>query len=557
MLRPQQTPVVARFAELEHKAIGDRALQNVRYSLAPLVQMTHGDIVAMGDYFSSPDEIASLAKTPGMRKGTLGEVYYALYVKIQGKDEKPMMGEWFDKSAKEAVNERFYKLAAKNVSDFHSPRTGDTELDQGTKAKRHDSPGHADGGAATYRDSHVRAIRRALELGRAGKPVGGALAIDAFSSHFLTDGFSAGHIRTPRTSVQQYGHKKLPDFFKRFQRCLADTVLDWVEHNPSGLPLYKQILGPLAPKSYKRKVALEQVQAALKTMLEMTFGDVIAGAIHDFDSDRGVVVEVGGKRMRMVGDGRLLDPEGDDDAAHKKASADTMSLAVKAVEASVADVEKAYSWGASGVELDEAIKRLTSANKGMFASEAAIPKPVPDAQLTAADKSLTWHFETVEELLEDKRMRKALVVFANEKASMFDAIMETTRACRRCPSRAFRCGSRRRCRRRHEHGDRAVPQDHPSHALSWGYAPSARCAAMPSTAMRPPMARPERIRGVIQRPAWPAARLRTRCQPPDATPTPSAKAAAAAGLCSDSEAATAAKEAIVSGLAPVIARKRM
>ena len=53
--------------------------------------MTHGDIVAMGDYFSSPDEIASLAKTPGMTQGHARRgCYDALYREASsGQDEKP------------------------------------------------------------------------------------------------------------------------------------------------------------------------------------------------------------------------------------------------------------------------------------------------------------------------------------------------------------------------------------------------------------------------------------------------------------------------------------
>jgi hypothetical protein len=416
-LLSQSRPVVQRFAELEHKAIGDRAVGDVRYRLSPLVQMTHGDLVAMGDYFSSPDEIASLAATPGKRKGTLGEVYYALFVSVRGQDEKSMMGEWFDESAKDAVNERFYRLAATNVSHFPNPYAGDEGLDPRTKAKRHDGPGQAIGEAATYRDGHVRAIRRALELGKAGKPIGGALALDAFASHFLTDAFSAGHLRTPRVPVQEYWRRKVPDFYSRFQRWLADTMADWIDHNGAQ---WQQA----APMGAKRNAALAAVRDALKSMPPMSFGDVVGLAVHDFDSDRGVVVELNGKRMRMVGDGRLLDPEGDDDPQQAKAAHDTMELAVKAVEASTADVEKAHGFGRAGSDLDAAVARLTSAGKGLFAAERLVPKPVPDEKLTAADRSLRWHFDTVEELLQDKRMRRAITTFANNKAQMFDTIMD-------------------------------------------------------------------------------------------------------------------------------------
>jgi len=406
---------VQRFGELEHKEIGDRALRDVQFRLAPLVNMTYGDLVAMGDYFTSPDQIASLAGTPGRGKGTIGEVYYTLFVSIRGQDEKPLMGEMFDEAAKEAVNERFYKLAATNVSHFPNPRSGDTTLDPRTKAKRHDGEGLT-GEPATYRDGHERAIRRAVELGRAGQPIGGALAIDAFSSHFLTDAFSAGHLRTPRVTVINYWQKRVPDFYPRFIGWLGDTIGTWVSHAGGQL-------AQAAPRGTVRGKARAAVTKALKKMPEMTFGDVISGAVHDFDSERGVMVTVGGKKMRMVGDGHLLDT-GNNDPAMARAAATTMDIAVKAVQASARDVERAYAMAAGGANLQTVFAALTKDGKGLYLPERLVPTPVPDSQLTEADKSLTWAFESTDKLFEDKRMRRALTVFANNKAGMFEAIMD-------------------------------------------------------------------------------------------------------------------------------------
>jgi hypothetical protein len=422
MLSPPR-PTVQRFAELEHKAIGDKAVGDVQFRISPIgklhmddVNMTYGDLVAMGDYFSSPDEITSLAATPGKTKNTIGEVYYALFVSVRGQDEKQLMGKMFDATAKDAVNERFYRLAAANVSHFPNPRSGDIDMDPRTKARRHDEQGPV-GEPATYRDGHERALRRAVALGKAGKPIGGALAIDAFYSHFLTDAFSAGHLRTPRVTVVNYWHKKVPDFYARFLGWLGDTVAFWVSHNGGQLE-------QMAPRGTVRKGARKAVKDALKTMPAMTFGDVVGLAVHDYDSERGVVVKVGGKRMRMVGDGHLLDPEGDDDPATVKAAQQTLDLAVKAVQASERDIEKAYGMGAAGNDLDAVLAGLTREGKGLFLAERLVPVPVPDSELTAADKSLTWAFEDVEDLLKDKRMRRALTIFANNKAAMFDAIMD-------------------------------------------------------------------------------------------------------------------------------------
>ena len=42
--------------------------------------------------------------------------------------------------------------------------------------------------------------------------MGEALAIDGLACHFLTDAFSASHARTPRSSIEDYWDKKVPDF---------------------------------------------------------------------------------------------------------------------------------------------------------------------------------------------------------------------------------------------------------------------------------------------------------------------------------------------------------
>jgi hypothetical protein len=416
-------PTVQRFAELEHKAIGDRAAGDVQFRIAPTgrlhlddVNITYGDLVAMGDYFTTPDEITSLTATPGLSKNTIGEVYYTLYVKIRGQSEGPLVGKKFDATAKEAVEERFLKLAASNVSHFPNPGSGDVDQDPRTKAKRHDGPALT-GEPATYRDGHVRAVRRAVELARAGHPVGGALAIDAFYSHFLTDAFSAGHIRTPRVTVVNYWNTRVPDFNARFVAWLGDKLGFFISHTGSQLE-------QAAPRGTVRSGARDAVKEALKQKPPLSFGDVIGGALHDFDSQRGVVVTIGGKKMRMVGDGHLLDREGDDDAATHKAAATTMDIAVKAVQSSRRDVERAYDMGAAGSDLDAVLAALTKEGKGLFLPERLVPEPVPDDQLTDADKALMWVFKDTDDLLKDKRMRRALTLFANNKAGMFDAIMD-------------------------------------------------------------------------------------------------------------------------------------
>jgi hypothetical protein len=85
---------------------------------------------------------------------------------------------------------------------------------------------------------------------------------------------------------------------------------------------------------------------------------------------------------------------------------------------------------------------------------------------------------------------------------------------------------------------------------------NANRTAIARTTTLPPTARARRMGGVIRRPAWPATSVNTRCQLAEAAPTPVTNAARGKKPVSDSEAATDAKDTIVSGLIVVIVRKR-
>ena len=59
--------------------------------------------------------------------------------------------------------------------------------------------------------------------------------MDAFACHFLTDMFSASHTRTPRSSIEAYWDKKVPNFEQRLEKWLADEIVFAVHRNPSGI----------------------------------------------------------------------------------------------------------------------------------------------------------------------------------------------------------------------------------------------------------------------------------------------------------------------------------
>src|SRR5262249_19967275 len=64
------------------------------------------------------------------------------------------------------------------------------------------------GGTAreTWLGHHARAVDQAVRAGIAGDKgaLNEAMLIEAFGQHFLTDSFSAGHIRTPRAEIDAW-----------------------------------------------------------------------------------------------------------------------------------------------------------------------------------------------------------------------------------------------------------------------------------------------------------------------------------------------------------------
>src|SRR5206468_10287604 len=139
-------------------------------------------------------------------------------------------------AAAHAAEKRYYKLASNNASHFANPEAGDTAKSTLDKAKAThqevevsvDAAGHIasrlktvpSNAAGYYRMNHLVAIGEAVAAGKAKNSIDSALAANAFGDHYLTDSFSAGHLRTARTSATQYWNAKQPMFFPNFKGFL-------------------------------------------------------------------------------------------------------------------------------------------------------------------------------------------------------------------------------------------------------------------------------------------------------------------------------------------------
>jgi hypothetical protein len=150
-----------------------------------------------------------------------------------------------------------------------------------------------------------------------------------------------------------------------------------------------------------------------KGIPDLTFGDVISGAVHDYDNKKGLMADVGGQLVKLVGDGLVLDKKNREPTA----AANTLEKAAAGVKVSLQDVKDAYDKAKKGqTDKDKVINSLLTKD-GLFRAEQIWPKPLPDSHPRQTNTRLNWKVPTVENLFKDRRMKEALAFFANEKAN--------------------------------------------------------------------------------------------------------------------------------------------
>lgn len=406
---------VQRFAEGEHKAIGDVATGSQTIFLAPDMPVTYGEIVALGgDYFGDWETLYRIAIRPGITEGTRGEVWYAILVKIrpslEGSDAKKAendgLGKFFDRKAKEAVEARHVALSASNIAHFPNPRKGDAARSQ---AEKDNLGSQAIGAGASYRANHVTALTMAAAIGQqshsphgSAKRLNDALFIEAFGDHFLTDAFAGGHQQTERASVQQYWNNKLPDFWSKVQRWMAQAIV---------LQLRKtnRLVAAVTPQ-FASAEALGKVEKATAKLPQLGFGDLASGAIHDYFNLHGAEAEVAGRQITLFGDSQLLEQNEGGMGRHvTDRGRDTFNAATAAVRAGIEEVHQAYALGHQGEDPQTVPDKIFKAGGGLFAAEKLMPQLTPDAKVASpAHKSINWEVSSYKELLADRRFAEGL-----------------------------------------------------------------------------------------------------------------------------------------------------
>jgi hypothetical protein len=319
------------FVGSEHRDIGQEATGgtvssdvNIGTDVAPTF-LSFGEVVMLAaDYFESIDELRRVARDPQTRPQVVWARWWAL--NPRGGPGEPAVSP----AIKQTVRERYFRLAAANVAHFSAGGTAQNE----------------------YEAAHYRALLTAFRAGvtRQAATWNEAMTTEAFADHYLTDMFSAGHIRTPRAELRTWYMAHYPRSTTDFVRFMAGhmhtflvTTHDWVAAHQTWPGV------PHLPTVAELERLIQTVGGP--AIGAFSLGDIVSLAIHNRDS-RGLAVvsdvdatgtrpldypQLGGVRVAgppmldvhrwtAVGDERL------------STSPETRQMAVAAVRASVDDL---------------------------------------------------------------------------------------------------------------------------------------------------------------------------------------------------------------------------
>jgi hypothetical protein len=385
------------FGSQEHQSLGNNATNNASYNVGGAAddnfQLTHGDLVALnGDYFlagpgtttaggrGQQDDIFHLAARPGNRgqvAGTRDEVIWALKIVRSNDARFAQGGPWstyvFSDAVKNAVNERYQRLAAANTTHFAAPR--------GRDANGQPNPSPEGSAGNSYRSTHETALRMAFQAGQRREAIDRAMAMEAAGHHYLTDAFSAGHLRTPTGSLREYWGAKYPLFWYNLRHKMAlDTAVRMNAQSNNATTFIGTV-------NQMYEVISQQIEAMAASLPAVTLGDLLSKVFHDHDNEQGLDVQGGG---RVYGDDNLDNP----DPRNR-----TRSLAQGAIRDGNADVQLAFRLGgqsAGGQALadNQLFSQVRSATRSGDRYLAETRMPIP----ATSEAPQNWQAPSLEDL---------------------------------------------------------------------------------------------------------------------------------------------------------------
>ena len=145
------------------------------------VKFTYGEIIAMGDFYETYDQMARASATELGKLKTLIDRSKKYY---EGKvmSGSPVGTDHTDDDWQKATSDRYLKLAEENFSHFAPSNSAYISFSSS-------KPNHK----KEWELYHAKAID-IMRKGSDSSVIEKALAVNAFGDHFLTDAFAAGHL---------------------------------------------------------------------------------------------------------------------------------------------------------------------------------------------------------------------------------------------------------------------------------------------------------------------------------------------------------------------------
>jgi outer membrane protein OmpA-like peptidoglycan-associated protein len=260
----------------EHKLLGD--ITSTTLDLGNGVELTWGDIVAIaGDEYSSLDELLTDTHSAEGKQRLLAALESAEVPGTLAAKLAPGQSTQQHEHYKDEHKTRFFDLALRNVTHFP---------DQGAAL-------------GEWGGYHQTAIQKAVEEGLSPVRTGDltmAYANEAYGQHFLTDCFSGGHIRVPRTQMIDYyttdfGPKVAGALVLNFRDMMIELCVG--QANSQTLApefLVRRRVAPRVTATIDAAIAKLGGMTKLGEVIGLGIAGAISGAMHDDEGKRGVWV---------------------------------------------------------------------------------------------------------------------------------------------------------------------------------------------------------------------------------------------------------------------------
>ncbi len=311
------TSYVNRFEGPEHRDLGVAGSGGAATDLnvgtdAVPEYLTYGEMVAVaGDFFESLDQMRDLARSQNGRD----QIRWARWKDLNptGGGAEPAVDQT---TVKDVVMNNYYRLAANNIAHFSAGGTANNQ----------------------YEVYHRQACQKAFESGATGDAAkfADARTTEAFGNHFLTDMFSAGHVRTERANIKAWYTTHFPLAIDQFITYMAVHMRAFLTGHHGVLNFFGQIPSQASIEGDVRTLGGAAIRA-------FSLGDIVSLASHNYDNTNGLNVTSDAGASGAPGPVNWQD-FGDNNLSR---SSTTRDMAVAAVRTSLIDLDRMRAAGAA------------------------------------------------------------------------------------------------------------------------------------------------------------------------------------------------------------------